>query len=184
MHTIKVGELFDPALRVWPEAPEYNFRSGVHRLIIALRRPRADEVEAVRVGAAKFAFAVIGPVLVFQFRFGTALPWSDALYTWHKLPAGERVEPAALSGEQRVPLEVFLVDAATGVVRAIRVVTLSPTFSRRLHEAIRQQAAAPFPANYDELAQRVLDTYTSKQLRDRALASCAGGDEIDRPAEY
>lgn len=184
MRTIQVGQLFDPAITVWPETPEYNYRSGQHRLIIPLRRPRPDEVEAVRSGAAKFAFTTIGPVLVFQYRFGTVLPWSDALYTWHKVPVEERVEPTALTGEQRVPLQVFLVDAATGITQVIRVLSLSPTFSRRLHEAIRQQAAEPLPANYDELAQRVLDTYTSRQLRDRAVASCTGGDDIDRPSPY
>ncbi len=185
MRTIEVGKLFDPRLTRWPDGvSEYNYRSGHHRLIIPLARPTPDEVEAVRFGAAKFAFTVIGPVIVFQYRFGTALSWSDALYTWHKVPVEERVEPAVLTGEQRVPLQVFLVDAATGIVQAIRILTLSPTFSRRLHEAIRRQAAEPFPADYDAQARRVLATYTSRQLRDRALASCNGGDEVDRPSPY
>jgi hypothetical protein len=185
MRTIEVGKLFDPRLTRWDDGvSEYNYRGGYHRLIIPLARPTPDEIEAVRFGAAKFAFTTIGPVIVFQFRFGTAISWSDALYTWHKVPVEERVEPVTLTGEQRVPLEVFLLDAATGIVRAIRVLTLSPTFSRRLHEAIRRQAAEPFPDNYDELAAHVLTNYTSRQLRDRALASCTGGDGVDRPSPY
>jgi len=33
-------------------------------------------------------------------------------------------------------------------------------------------------------ARRVFETYSSRQLRDRALASCTGGDTTDRPSPY
>ncbi len=145
---------------------------------------RPEEIAAVRSDTVKLAFTVVGPAIIFQYRVGAELPWSDAAYTWHKVPAEERVEPPALGGRQRAPLEIILVEATTGIVQAIRVVTMSPTMSRRLHEAIRRQAAAPLPADYDAQVWRVFDSYTSAQLRDRAIASCTGGDDIDRPSPY
>lgn len=184
MRTLNVGQLLEPGVTRYDEMPEYNYRSGIHRLIIAMRNLTPEEIEAVQHASVKLAFTVIGDVLIFQYRFGSVLPWSDATFTWHKVPVAEQVRPPALSGEQRSLLEIFLVDAATGVIQAIRVVSMSPTMSRRLHEAITRQADAPLPADYDEQARRVFAQYTSNQLRNRALASCTGGDTMDRPSPY
>lgn len=189
MRTLAVGQLLEPGVTRYDEMPEYNYRSGIHRLIIAMRNLTPAEVEAVRHADVKLAFTVIGDVLIFQYRFGAVLPWSDAAYTWHKVPPAEQIRPPALTGEQRVLLEIILVEATTGIIHALRVVSMSPTMSRRLHEAINRQADAPFPASgllstYDAQQQRIFARYTSKQLRDRALASCTGGDTEDRPSPY
>ena len=184
MRTLTVGHLLEPGVTRFDEMPEYNYRSGVHRLIIAMRNLTAKEIEAVKSATVKLAFTVIGDVIVFQYRFGTVLPWSDATYTWHKVSAAEQIRPRALTGEQRMMLEIILVEATTGIIQALRVVTMSPTMSRRLHEAINRQADAPFPTDYDAQLQRLFANYTSAQLRDRALASCTGGDTTDRPSPY
>lgn len=184
MRTLAVGQLLEPGVTRYDEMPEYNYRSGVHRLIIAMKNLTPEEIDAVRHADVKLAFTVIGDVLIFQYRFGAVLPWSDAAYTWHKVPAAEQIRPPQLVGDQRVLLESILVEATTGIIHALRVVSLSPSMSRRLHEAINRQADAPFPADYDTQTRRVFATYTSRQLRDRALASCTGGDTTDRPSLY
>jgi hypothetical protein len=184
MRTLKVGELLEPGVTEFKEMPEYNYRSGSHRLIIAMKNIRRVELLAVKSVPARFAFTVIGDVLVFQYRFGTTLPWSDAAYTWHKVPAAEQVRPPKLTGKQRILLEIVLVEAKLGIIEALRAVSLSPTFSQRLHKAINAQADAPMPADYDAQVQHIFDTFTSAQLRDRAIASCTGGDDIDRDAPY
>lgn len=184
MRRIEVGQLFEPGVTHYEEMPEYNYRSGAHRLLIPMRNLRPEEIEAVRSADAKFAFTVIGDVIVFQYRFGSVLPWSDAAYTWHKVPAAEQIEPPQLTGNQRMLLEIILIEATTGIVQVIRVVSFSPTFSRRLHKAIREQAARPLPADYDQQTAQIFARYTSKQLRDMTYASCSGGDQQDRPSPY
>lgn len=184
MRTLKVGEHLEPGVTRYDEMPEYNYRGGQHLLIIAMSRPTPEEIEAVRSAAVKLAFTVVDTILVFQYRFGSVLPWSDAVYTWHKVPPAEQVRPPRLSGEQRALLTIVLVAAATGVVEALRIVSMSPTFSQRLHRAIERQIDDTFPADYDAQVARVFAAYTSRQLRDRALASCTGGDAVDRPSLY
>lgn len=184
MHTIFVGKLLKEGVTQYEEMPEYNFRSGVHRLIIAMKNLTPKEIDAVRHVDVKLAFTVIGEVIIFQYRFGAVLPWSDAAYTWHKVPISEQVRPRQLTGEQRVLLEIILVEATTGIVQAIRVVSLSPTFSQRLHTAINRQADNPMPDDYDAQTRRIFDNFTSGQLRARALGSCTGGDTVDRPSPY
>lgn len=181
---LEVGQPLRPGVTRYPELPEYNYLSGGHGLVLYLLDITPAEREAVRRAPVKLAFAVIGDVLFFLYRFGTEIPWSDASYTWHKVPPEWQVRPPALTGEQRILLTIALVEASTGIVEAIRVVTMSPTMSRALHLAINRQADAPFPADYDEQVRRVYAATTSNQLRRRAIASCTGGDTMDRPSPY
>ena len=70
---------------------------------------------------AEFALVVEGPLLVFGFRFGDAMPWTWAApYNWHFAPPAERVVPAAVDltpdsyARLWATLWITLVDAATG----------------------------------------------------------------------
>ena len=57
----------------------------------------------------------------------------------------------------------------SGLVQAIRVVTLSPTLTRRLFESIRQQAAHPFEqAYYDATLDTIYEHAASEDLARRA----------------
>jgi len=56
---------------------------------------------------------------------------SDALYSWHLVPEGQRsLPPAAESAQTRALLHVILVDADMGIVLAVRMVSFSPDFTR------------------------------------------------------
>lgn len=180
MRAIAVGQLYEPGVTHYEETPEYNFVGGLHRLLIPIRHPRNAEIKGVKSGVAEFAFTVMGPALAFLYRFGegkAGLPWGDAFYTWHKVPAEQQIPAAVLTGQQRVILQVILIAADTGIVKAARAVTLSPEFSQLLHEAIRAQAAAPFPTDYDRQTRALLNRYTTEQLLAQARARCIGGSE-------
>lgn len=101
---------------------------------------------ALRAGAT---FESDDPIF-FLYRFG-GQPWSDAPYSWHLVPAAERVlPPDPLGPDDRPLLTVILVDAASGLVRALRALSLPPPVAAPLHAAIRAQATAPFdPTTYD-----------------------------------
>jgi hypothetical protein len=184
MYEVKVGKLFKAGVTHYEEMPEYNYRSGVHQLLIAMQHLRPEEIEAVRSARASFAFTVIKDVLVFQYRFGSVLSWSDAAYTWHKVSVAEQQLPPEVAGEQRAMLEIVLIEATTGIVKVIRAVSFSPTFTRRLHQAIRQQAVRPFSPDYDSQVRQIFAAFSSSQLRHKAIASCTGGDTVDRESPY
>lgn len=172
MHTIEVGKLYIPGKTSYREAGEYNYRAGTHQLVLFYRDPLDEEVRDIQNGEATFAFAYEQPdILVFLYKFA-GMGWSDAPYSIHFVPEAERTLPPVLTGEQRVLLNIVLVDAATGIVRAIRMISLSTLMSRKLHEFIAQQAAAQFDVEaYDVALAKLQQRLTPADLAKRAMAT-------------
>ncbi len=183
MHEYAVGKPYIPGRRRWPEAEEYNYRSGQHELRLFWRRPSLAEVDAVRHGPAEFALFVEPSIeacelLLFCYHFAVGTGWGSAPYTWHLVPPDQRTlpEPEA-TAETRALLHVILVDADTGLVRALRVLTLAPAFTAALHAAIRAQTARPFDERaYDARWAAHKERYkTDEAVVAVAVARCAGG---------
>jgi len=118
-------------------------------------------------------------ILFFLYRFGQAIKWSDAPYTWHLVPEDNRVPPEPpATPNTRAVLHVVLLDANTGIVRALRLVTLSPDITRTLYEAIKSQTETPWTGwkEYDRHLAAAYRTYgKSTDLLKLAIARATGG---------
>jgi hypothetical protein len=178
MHKYVVGKPYNPKIRRWPETPQYNVRSGHHELVLFLADPTDREVESVRQGPAEFALHVEPPMILLLYRFEPGIPWGDAPFSIHRVPEAERELPASLlTPEARALLHVLLVDASTGLLRAIRAVSLSAQFSAALHGAIRAQAIAEWdPAKYDAKLSEIYNRAQSDALARAAEVRCRGGE--------
>jgi len=174
MHAIEIGKPYIPGKTDYAEGGEYNYRSGTHELRIFLHDLAVAEISAVESGEAEFAFAYEQPdMLMFLYRFGRVLTWSDAPYTIHLVPEAQRTEPPSLSDDERALLTIILIDAHSGIVKALRVVSLSSELSAKLHAHIQRQAAAPFDEGaYDAALAALQARFTSSALARRAVASC------------
>lgn len=177
MAVLSVGALYHPSHTRWPECAQYNYRAGEHRLELFFASPEVREIREIRRGQAEIA-VLVGPRAIWLlWRFGEG-PWSDAPYSIHLVPEEDRtLPPLASETETRSVLQVVLVDAATGVLRAIRAVSLSPQVSATLDAAIRAQAAQPWDeAAYDrEIASTYARAPSSESLVRLAQARCVGG---------
>jgi hypothetical protein len=182
--TLAVGKPLVPGRTAWPERADFNYYDAGAELRLFFPTPSPAEVAAVRAGPCDFALVPSGDVLFFLYRFGVVgagAPWSDAPYSWHLVPEELRPLPPApgeLGPEVRALLQVILTDAATGLVRVLRAVSLAPDFTRALFAAVAVQAAAPWcgPAAY---GRQLADAYrcwpTSAAMLAAAVARCAGG---------
>jgi hypothetical protein len=184
MQKFEVGTPFEPGITSYEEIAQYSCRSGMHFLILPLANISQAEMKAVTEGNAYFAFTTIGDVLIFQYRFGAALSWSDSAYNWYLVPEEERELPRDPGEEGHPLLSVILIEATNGLVAGLRLVSFSPTFARELRDALVQQASRPKPTDFIQQARRIFVRYSSKQLRRMALSSCIGGDDYDRPAPF
>lgn len=183
LHAYSVSQRYHPDRASWPDGvTQYNYRSGGHELILFLARPRSTEVQTVKRGNTEFALVTQDDLLLLLYRFdknGDGLPWGDAPYSWHLVPADQRDLPSEPeTPERRDLLHVLLVDAADGLIRAIRVVTLSPSFTAVLRGSIREQAARPWPgdAAYDRQLQALYQRFPqTAEMLPLATARTPGG---------
>lgn len=188
MHLYQVGGLYHPSRTRWPQTCQFNFRDGEAELVIFLSGPKPEEVSGIRSGKAEFALLVERGLILLLFQFHraglapmgatkTAMPWSEAVFNWWRLPEGERRVPGdEPTEESRQLLSVLLVDASTGILLVIRAVTLSPEFTEALRSAIRAQALAEKFLGEEEVLASLYQRYpqTSGMVRD-ASARCTGG---------
>jgi hypothetical protein len=145
MATLEVGKSYAPGRKSIEPRVEYSFRGGEHQLLLCLSPLSEDEIAAVRQGQAEFGLLIYGLAIFLLYRFAEAIAWSDAPYSWHRIPPEQRQLPETpKTAEIRAVLSVVLVDAERNVVRALRRGMLSPDFTRALNAAIADQATAPW----------------------------------------
>lgn len=147
MYLYEVEKLYHPGKTRWPEGAEYAYRDGGHVLLLFFAGPSEQEIEGVRSGAAEFAAAYEeGLVILLYHIAGVTSAWSDQCFYFWLEPEGRRQLPNPEPGEEeRALLSIFLVDANTGILRALRTLTLPPAVTHALHEGIREQARETKP---------------------------------------
>lgn len=177
---LAVGEPYIAGATSFPEGVQYNFRQGVHELLMWLGSPSREEVRAIRKGRAEFGLLVESGVIFLMYRFEGNPHWSDCPYHYHLVPPEQRQLPFdLLTPEGRAMLQILLVDAHTGLLKVIRMCSLSPSFSCRLHAAISEQAAQTgFSVTaYDDTLTALYRKYpTASRMAAATQMKCVGGD--------
>jgi hypothetical protein len=113
------------------------------------------------------------------YRFGDTLPWSDSAFSWWNVAEEDRQIPAPQANPaERILLKIILVEAATGIVKAIRVTTLSPEFTEKLHDAIRRQATGEefSRAKFVARSLAIYKNQTPFDLAAKAIVKTRGGE--------
>lgn len=179
MQIVAIGKpLFEGRTQL-PEAVEYNYQAGDHTLILSMKNVHPKEIEAVRSMEAEFGLYCENGVIFLLYRFGDALPWSDSAFSWWNVAEEDRRIPQTRKNPaERILLKIILLEASTGIVKAIRVTTLSPEFTERLHRAIREQAAGE-ELPREEFIARSLEIYNKFSPADfaaGAVVKSRGGD--------
>ncbi len=179
MQIVAIGKPLFEGRNELPETVEYNYQSGDHTLLLSMKNLHPKEIEAVRASEAEFGLYCENSIVFLLYRFGEALPWSDSAFSWWNVSEEDRRIPAPPENPaERILLKIILVEAVTGVVKAIRVTTLSPSFSEKLHEAIRRQATGE-ELSRAEFVKRSLSVYENKTpsaLAAEAVVKTKGGE--------
>lgn len=147
-HTIRVGAPYDPSRKSWPEGAAFVYHNG-YELLLRFPSPMAGEVAAVGRGHAAIGFYVAGAAVLVLYRFAMVdaafdLHGDDAddPVAWSDVPADPHRWQRLPPGEERAQCRFVLVDADTGIVRALRVVLLAPGFTAALRAAATAARAA------------------------------------------
>lgn len=186
---VQVGKPYYDDGGIPPEGVRYDFRGGQHCLDMVLPTLTSDEILAFRKSTVSFALGVArshaGMVIFLLFEIPGITAWSDCPFSIHLVDPEIRQLPSGtgnLGDEPHALLQMSLVDADDGIVKALRALTFSPAFTARLHLAIRAQAAYP-RLEKGAYLRYIDDLYrvyplTNDMLRDESfiIARCTGGD--------
>lgn len=171
MTRLAVGELYNPNRRTWPDgAFNWTLSPVGVELLVTYGSPTLAEIHAVKSGSAQFALVSGDHALILAHRLGTQ-PWSDS--PWQ---AVRQVPPAPVPGLVEVPegqhlsVHVVLVDAGTGVVRALRLTTWEHGFAGAVRAAIGRQLAGTTSV---EAGQREIDAWYARFPSTDALVAAA-----------
>lgn len=157
----RVGEPYLRGHRRWPEGTQFTCARNRFELTLFQAEIGEGAVSDLRQGAAEFALIVDLPLIVFAHRFGGLSTWSDVPFSWHLQPSANRVLPSLTnSPDARDLLWLTLVGSRDGIIHAQRGMTLSPTFSFALRQAILAQATTFFdPAECTLAISRLYISY-------------------------
>ena len=179
MQIVAIGKpLFEERCEL-PEAVEYSYQSGDHTLLLSMKNLHPQEIEAVREREAEFGLYCENGIVFLLYRFGDALPWSDSAFSWWNIAEEDQRIPAPRENpEERILLKIILTEASNGIVKAIRVTTLSPRFTEKLHDAIREQAAGEelSRAEFVKRSLKVYENRTPSDLATKAIVKTKGGE--------
>ena len=174
MHVIRVGEEYTPSVLKWPDGCHYRYDTSGHWLHYLFHHPSSIEKEIVQSGPAQFALYIHESVIFFLHQFWEML-WNNAPYSWWLVPDEERQLPDFEDGLHAL-LKVVLVDTLTGRVAAMRALTFSADFTKRLHAEIRAQSGKPWSlSEHEEIIRYVYARYSTDDLLIRAHIRCRGG---------
>lgn len=139
LHYYAVGKPYRPNRTTWPDGHmQWRLTDAGVELLLFLGSPATSEITAVRTGRAQFALIAGQHALLLAHRFEPGLPWSDA--PWQACRQDVPVGLPLIGEIGHLLLTVMLIDAHTGIVRAIRQTSWSARFVEAVRAAMRTQS--------------------------------------------
>lgn len=178
LHPYEVGKPYHPTRRSWPERAVLRLTAAGADLTLFLNRPTSREIHGVRRGAAEFAWIDAEDTGVLAYRFTPGIPWSDAPYHPHREERGHIPGIPADAGALLLPIN--LVDAATGIITAMRQLTWTQAFTAAVRVSVDRMWQQPTnPAAVDAAVNNLFARYpaTPDLIAACATVSCRGGTE-------
>lgn len=140
MNKIERGGSYPIRLRNMEGAKADFLTTGGNLLLIGMPGIQRSEAQAIRNGKMKAGFIKDGPLLLWVFEFPGNLIF-DCPFDIRIIPKDRLHLPDVINGEQRLYIDIHLVDSATNLVKGLRGITLPPKLSLDFLSAAHDQLA-------------------------------------------
>lgn len=115
-------------------------------------------------------FVVLGSVIMITAKIGN-LEWMDAPYNPHLSPGLTKF--TIPQDKERIALNLILVDAKTGLVKALRMIGLSNDFSRKIFGEMMDQKTKIFNHGlYLKELNQIFAKYQTRDIVKMSVARC------------
>jgi hypothetical protein len=112
-------------------------------------------------------------LLLLAYKFGS-LDWSDTPFQAHRMRPDEQGVPVGDPGDGLL-LTTILVDADTGIIRAIHLSVLSPDVADALRRAVRAQLKAPMTTQPPARNSAIYARFATPQQMVESIATAVCG---------
>lgn len=158
---LEVGKYLNKERKIYQECVVFNFDPSGPILYIFFNKPTDKEIQQIKNDKFEIGLYTQDEIIFILSKFGD-LDWMDSPYSVHLSPA---VELEQSKGKQGYGLNVLLVDASSGIIRAIRLIGLSNEFSCKLKDAMERQKTMSFnKIDYDQKINRIYSKYNTDNL--------------------
>jgi len=167
MQKLEVGQLLQEGKTKYQEGVIFDFQQAGPLLYLFFNSPTDAEIESVKKGKFEIRFYQKDEVIFILTKF-QGIPWMDAPYSIH---LSQPFEFQEITEGKGFGLTTLLVDANTGILKAIRYSGLSTEFSQKLRIAIENQKSIPWDADaYHKKINMIFGNYSTDDLVNRADA--------------
>jgi hypothetical protein len=139
----KVGEPYAPGFNKFDEGARYAYANGAHELTLFWTEPSPAEAVGLRDRPVDVALYSNGPAAFLLYKIQDVCEWSDVAFNIQLLPEAERELPNEQPGD-RARLFITLVNAADGIIKGRRLVSLDKVMTQALRHAMTEQMRASF----------------------------------------
>ena len=173
---LSIGDLYPFEIPV-REGVLANFFSPNHQLALFFPGISAREEHDYRRGQVRVRLLEKEHLAVILLKFG-GQPWVDAPFNAARIPRGWFDQAQLIStspeSEERLAVEMILVDTVSRKVRGLRLFTLSRVTSRRLQDiALRQRSQGYSDADFERQLE-TLYRHPTHKLVDMAARAAKG----------
>lgn len=156
---LEVGKPFKEGVAHYMEGVHFDFTDAGANLVMYYESPTEAEVEAITKGKVQYGYFMKNEVILLFFKFGNEA-WVDAPYNVHFSKNLFRLQEV---GENKgYAVNIYLVDARTGILRGMRLISFSTRMSKMLRADILKQNELPW-SNFEHSLSKLYQ-YTTNQL--------------------
>lgn len=161
MYTLKVGNKVEE-FQGLSDGVKFNISDGGTELIILLNKPTSSEIESIKSGKLQFGMFVKNDIIFLLSKFGN-MNWMDAPF--HIALAKNLTVLQDIEEGKGYGCTIILVDTSTGEIKALRYVSFSTEFSKRLKANIEEQKSKQFnKIEYSIKLSEIFMNYTTDDM--------------------
>lgn len=150
MRDLSIGKLYNPGKLSYDAGCYFDMSGEKCTLELFWLDVTEKDIENVLHGRATFGLWYSDDSDVFFLFHFADDAWADSAFSIMQMPPARRIRPPRLYGRKRLNLSVMLVDAESGIIKAVRTVSLSAAFSRKLCASVNRQFSEHYIENWSE----------------------------------
>lgn len=166
----QVGEKFPLPIQTPGDGGLFQYDINGAMFILKLSKTDVIAVEAFRTGKMELALFEENGLAFFLYQIDGIFKqgWGDCPYSVEFINESQRPD---LSKTADPAIHLYLVDSQLDVLLAMRRVDLNEDFAAKLQSIAQTQLAAPQEKSaYAAAVQKIWQTYSSAQMREKAIA--------------